>query len=158
MRPSVSLFQPVFPMLHDIIFPVSSTTRSSSRRKNGNASESFAVATGSTNFSLGGLYIQNNNVLLFRDADVASFYANVFAAAFPNATGFSAKPIAKQWFEKTLPHAGTYRFCFSPHKKAALSMDPLAEAIEGAKKSVFTPSPSAVRRRGRPMRRWTYSI
>lgn len=75
-------------MLHDIIFPVSSTTRSSSRRKNGNASESFAVATGSTNFSLGGLYIQNNNVLLFRDADVASFYANVFAAAFPNATGF----------------------------------------------------------------------
>src|SRR5262245_20247549 len=107
------------------------------RRKNGNACEPFAVATGSTNFSLGGLYIQNNNVLLFRDADAASFYANVFAAAFPKATGFSAKPIAKQWFEKTLPHAGTYHFCFSPHKKAALSMDPLAEAIVGAKKSVF---------------------
>jgi phosphatidylserine/phosphatidylglycerophosphate/cardiolipin synthase-like enzyme len=107
------------------------------RRKSGNASEPFAVATGSTNFSLGGLYIQNNNVLLFRDADVARLYADVFDAAFPKATGFSGKPIAKQWFEKTLLDAGTYRFCFSPHKKAALSMDPVAEAVEGAKKSVF---------------------
>src|SRR5215510_673404 len=107
------------------------------RRKSGNASEPFAVATGSTNFSLGGLYIQNNNVLLFRDADVARLYAEVFDAAFPKATGFSGKPIAKQWFEKALPDAGTYRFCFSPHKKAALSMNPVAEAIEGAKKSVF---------------------
>jgi PLD-like domain len=61
----------------------------------------------------------------------------VFDAAFPKATGFSGKPIAKQWFEKALPDAGTYRFCFSPHKKAALSMNPVAEAIEGAKKSVF---------------------
>ena len=35
------------------------------------------------------------------------------------------------------PDAGTYRFCFSPHKKAALSMKPLADAIDDAKKSVF---------------------
>ena len=95
------------------------------------------MTTGSTNFSLGGLYIQNNNILLFRDPDVAKLYADVFDAAFPKATGFSAKPIASRWFEKELPDAGTYRFCFSPHKKASLSMQPLADAINGAKKSVF---------------------
>lgn len=107
------------------------------RRKSGNTASPFAVTTGSTNFSLGGLYIQNNNILLFRDPDVAKLYADVFDAAFPKATGFSAKPIASRWFEKELPDAGTYRFCFSPHKKASLSMQPLADAINGAKKSVF---------------------
>jgi hypothetical protein len=107
------------------------------RRKSGNTASPFAVTTGSTNFSLGGLYIQNNSILLFRDPDVAKLYADVFDAAFPKATGFSSKPIATQWFEKSLPDAGTYRFCFSPHKKASLSMQPLADAINGAKKSVF---------------------
>jgi PLD-like domain len=108
------------------------------KRKSGNTAVPFAVSTGSTNFSLGGLYIQNNNVLLFRDNDIAKLYADVFEAAFPKATGFSGKPVATQWFEKVLPDAGTYRFCFSPHKKkSTLSMKPLADAINGAKKSVF---------------------
>jgi PLD-like domain len=107
------------------------------RRRSGDSAVPFAVSTGSTNFSLGGLYIQNNNVLLFRDADIAKLYADVFDTAFPKATGFSGKPVAVKWFEKALPDAGTYRFCFSPHKKATLSMQPVADAIEGAKKSVF---------------------
>lgn len=107
------------------------------RRKSGNSAVPFAVATGSTNFSLGGVYIQNNNVLLFRHADIAKLYADVFDVAFPKAAGFSGKPVATQWFEKALPNAGTYRFCFSPHKKATLPMTPLANAINGAKKSVF---------------------
>lgn len=105
------------------------------RRKNGKA---FAVSTGSTNFSLSGLYIQNNNLLLFTDDDVAGYYADVFDNAFPKATGFSGKPIAARWFEKPLANAGTYRFCFSPHKKkSTLSMQPVAYAITAAKKSVF---------------------
>jgi hypothetical protein len=108
------------------------------RRKAGKTATPFAVSTGSTNFSLGGIYIQNNNLLLFRDPDVAKFYADVFDSAFPKAPGFSGKPVATQWFEKALPDAGTYRFCFSPHKaKSTLSMKPLADAINGAKKSVF---------------------
>ena len=108
------------------------------RRKSGNTATPFAVSTGSTNFSLGGIYIQNNNLLLFRDADVAKLYADVFDSAFPQATGFSGKPVATQWFEKALPDAGTYRFCFSPHKKkSTLSMKPLVDAINGAEKSVF---------------------
>lgn len=107
------------------------------KRKSGNSATPFAVSTGSTNFSLGGIYIQNNNLLLFRDTDVAKLYADVFDNAFPKATGFSGKPVATQWFEKVLPDASTYRFCFSPHKKVTLSMQPLADAINGANKSVF---------------------
>ena len=97
----------------------------------------FAVLTGSTNFSLGGLYIQNNNALLFRDAAVAKYYADVFDAAFPKADGFPGKPVAAKWFEQNQAGAGTYRFCFSPHKKAELSMKPLADAVKDAKRSVF---------------------
>ena len=107
------------------------------KRKTGEGFKPFAVSTGSTNFSLGGLYIQNNNVLLFRDDDIAQHYADVFDAAFPAPTGFNAKPVATHWFEKAGPEAGTYRFCFSPHKDPSLSMKPIADAVNGAEKSVF---------------------
>lgn len=107
------------------------------KRKTAGGFSPFAVLTGSTNFSLSGFYIQNNNVLLFRDAGVAKLYAEVFAAGFPTHTGFSGKPVAAQWFPVGLPNAGSYRFCFSPHKKVALSLEPVADAIDDAKKSVF---------------------
>lgn len=97
----------------------------------------FAVLAGSTNFSLGGLYIQNNNALLFRNADVAKLYAEAFAEAFPSNKGFSGKKIASDWFEMDVPDAGTYAFCFSPHKKSSVSLKRLADSIKGAKKSVF---------------------
>ena len=96
-----------------------------------------AVLTGSTNFSLRGLYIQANNVLLFRDRDIAQWYADAFQAAFPKPTGFAASASAAKWFEKKVPGAGSYRFCFSPHQDAELSMRPVADAVDGAKRSVF---------------------
>ena len=97
----------------------------------------FAVFTGSTNFSLRGLYIQANNALLFRDPTIAQWYADAFAAAFPKRDGFRASPIATQWFTKTLAGCGSYKFCFSPHTDPALSMTPVADAVNGAAKSVF---------------------
>jgi phosphatidylserine/phosphatidylglycerophosphate/cardiolipin synthase-like enzyme len=103
----------------------------------------FAVFTGSTNFSLRGLYIQANNGLLFRDADIAGWYAKAFAAAFPSGqtkfktADFTKAEIASKWFEKNQPDAGTYRFCFSPHKDPKLSMQPIADAVGQAKSSVF---------------------
>lgn len=102
----------------------------------------FAVFTGSTNFSLRGLYIQANNGLLFQDADIAGWYAKAFEAAFPAAakfkTGdFTGAAIAGKWYEKAQPDAGIYRFCFSPHKDPAISMQPVADAVNAAKESVF---------------------
>ena len=67
--------------------------------------KAFAVFTGSTNYSLRGLYIQANNALLFVDNDIAGWYADDFETAFPKrdekfrtATFTNAK-IAGQWFE-----------------------------------------------------------
>ena len=103
----------------------------------------FAVFTGSTNYSLRGLYIQANNALLFHDADIADMYATDFETAFPKGkekfktATFTGAPVAGKWFEKNVPGAGTYRFCFSPHKDAKLSMQPLADAVAAAKASIF---------------------
>jgi PLD-like domain len=102
-------------------------------KRNGKA---FAVLTGSTNFALRGLYIQNNNALLFRDADIAGFYASAFETAFPKPDGYKKSKAATQWFEKKTD-TGTYRFAFSPHAKAEFSMGPLAKAIDEAENSVL---------------------
>ncbi len=98
--------------------------------------KAFAVLTGSTNFALRGLYIQNNNALLFRDEEIAGYYADAFQAAFPAPGGYKKNKVATQWFEKKID-TGTYRFCFSPHAKAELSMGPLAKAVEDAESSVL---------------------
>ena len=93
--------------------------------------------TGSTNYSLRGLYIQCNNALLFRDAEIAGWYQDDFNKAFPKPVDFRTSDVATKWFEKKVADAGTYRFCFSPHSDPALSMGPVATAVEKAKKSVF---------------------
>lgn len=106
-------------------------------RMQGSQRVAFAVFTGSTNFSLRGLYIQANNGLLFRDEAIAGWYLDAFEAAFPRATGFKTSAVATKWFEKQVEGAGTYRFCFSPHADPKLSLDKVAEAISQATRSVF---------------------
>ncbi|MDH6242646.1 phospholipase D-like domain-containing protein [Mycobacterium sp. OTB74] len=54
------------------------------------------VLTGSTNFSVTGLYVNANHVLVFDDRQVAAAYANVFQEAWD--TGVKAAPFAgSQW-------------------------------------------------------------
>jgi hypothetical protein len=106
-------------------------------RGKGDRKKPFAVFTGSTNYSLRGLYIQCNNALLFQDAEIAEWYQNDFDKAFPKPDGFRTCEVATQWFEKKVSNAGTYRFCFSPHSDPALSMGPVASAVGKARKSVF---------------------
>ncbi|HZP24754.1 MAG TPA: phospholipase D-like domain-containing protein [Terriglobales bacterium] len=104
---------------HDKIFIVS---------KNGIATQ---VLTGSTNFSVTGLYVNANHVLVFSDPGVAAEYAKVFqqswqilsqtktpSAAAANA--FAATPLATQ------PYTGpasppTMTINFSPHTAADAS-------------------------------------
>jgi hypothetical protein len=101
------------------------------------AGKAFAVMTGSTNFALRGLYIQNNNVLVFRDDDIAAKYARAFDKAFPKPDKFKSDEISTKWFEKDMAGMGTYRFAFSPHSKAEISLEPLATAIQEAESSVL---------------------
>jgi phosphatidylserine/phosphatidylglycerophosphate/cardiolipin synthase-like enzyme len=98
--------------------------------------KAFAVLTGSTNFALRGLYIQNNNVLLFRDPDIAGWYADVFAAGFPKGDGFKKNDVATKWFEKKTDN-GNFAFAYSPHSDATLSMKRIADAVEAAESSVM---------------------
>jgi phosphatidylserine/phosphatidylglycerophosphate/cardiolipin synthase-like enzyme len=95
------------------------------------------VLFGSTNFSFRGLYIQANNALVFRDADVANLFAEVFELAFSNPKTFASDPISKQWHLVQAEGKPPVHFCFSPHRDSDLSLNPVGSAIDQATSSVF---------------------
>ncbi len=103
-------------------------------KRNGEAQR---VLLGSTNFSFRGLYIQANNVLVFRSSEVAGLFEQVFELAFSNPDNFNTQPIATQWHLVQTAGAPPVRFCFSPHSSADLSLTPVGAAIEQATSSVF---------------------
>jgi hypothetical protein len=84
-------------------------------RKNG---APVKVLAGSTNFSITGLYVNSNHVLVFEDAAVAAFYAQVFEQAWTSdldSASFRGSLLAKTEH----PFAGsglpTMRINVSPH-------------------------------------------
>ena len=96
------------------------------------------VLTGSANFSVRGLYVQANNVLLFDDPEIADQYEQVFEKAFTDMQGFTGSPLAAKWFD--FPNeAGVPNFSvsFAPHAKASVSLDKVVAALKGAKSSVL---------------------
>lgn len=95
------------------------------------------VLTGSANFSVRGLYVQANNVLIFDHAPTAELYEEAFNEAFDNMKGFKGSHIANGWFdigEKGLPD---FSVSFSPHKTAGASLDKVADAVKKADTSVL---------------------
>ena len=102
------------------------------------AGKAIKVLTGSANFSVRGLYVQANNVLLFNDADIADQYEQVFDSVFKNMAGFVKGPLAAKWF----PFAGkagipNFEVSFAPHKKPPFSMVTVQQALASAKSSVM---------------------
>lgn len=105
---------------HDKIFIIS---------KNGVATQ---VLTGSTNFSVTGLYVNANHVLVFDDANVAGEYAKVFEQSWqilskyktPSkkaADAFSATLLAQQPFPYESPSNPKMSITFSPHTETDVS-------------------------------------
>ena len=92
------------------------------------------VLTGSANFSLRGLYVQANSILLFNDPDIANLYEQAFEQSFTSASHFVESSIASKWYNVKKPVPLT--ISFAPHK-TAFSLDKVAESIESAKSSVF---------------------
>jgi PLD-like domain len=94
---------------HDKVFIVSDATGP------------LKVLTGSTNFSVTGLYVNSNHVLVFDDRDVASTYAGVFEQAWGDnvrTAGFLASDWSSKRFSFTgagVPHTS---ITFSPHDEA----------------------------------------
>jgi hypothetical protein len=102
---------------HDKIFIVS---------KDGTATR---VLTGSTNFSVTGLYVNANHVLVFDDANVAAEYAKVFDQSWqvlsqfktPSkaaANAFSGTVLATQPYTYQSPSVPKMSITFSPHTTA----------------------------------------
>jgi phosphatidylserine/phosphatidylglycerophosphate/cardiolipin synthase-like enzyme len=95
------------------------------------------VLTGSANFSVRGLYVQANNVLVINDPKTAQKYAEAFDAGFSMMPKFANQPIAASWF--TFKGAGLPPFAvsYSPHKNANISLKEVAQHMKAAKSSVF---------------------
>jgi hypothetical protein len=104
---------------HDKIFIVS---------KNG---APIRVLTGSTNFSVTGLYVNANHVLVFEDSAMAAEYSEVFEQSFailsktktPSegaANAFAATALAQQPYVPQSPPAPKLSITFSPHTSAVV--------------------------------------
>lgn len=65
-------------------------------KKNG---KPMRVLTGSANFSVRGLYVQANNVLVFEDSETAGYYAQAFEEAFEDMPQFASSEIAEAWID-----------------------------------------------------------
>ena len=87
------------------------------------------VLTGSTNYSVTGLYVNSNHVILFDDPKVAQKYSEVFELAWnidvKNAA-FQKSPLANQTFSFSTNGVPATDISFSPHTK------PVADKIMGA--------------------------
>jgi PLD-like domain len=79
------------------------------------------VLTGSTNFSVTGLYVNSNHVIVFHDKNVTDTYAQVFKAAWEDnvsAPKFRAKTLATQTFSFSSAKLAKTEITFSPHEEA----------------------------------------
>ncbi len=103
------------------------------QKKNGKA---VKVLTGSANFSVRGLYVQANNILVFDDPTTAELYAQAFEQSFTDAAKFKSSDIAKDWHDVSVSGLPKFSVCFSPHKTGNVSLDRVADAIQKAKSSV----------------------
>ena len=104
-------------------------------KRNGTAER---VTCGSTNFSFRGLYIQANNMLLFRAPEAVSLFEQMFELARQGPTALQNDPLSKVWHALTAPDGSTVRICFSPHPGTSdVSLSPLTGAIDQATSSVL---------------------
>jgi phosphatidylserine/phosphatidylglycerophosphate/cardiolipin synthase-like enzyme len=95
------------------------------------------VLTGSANFSVRGLYVQANNVLIFTDPKVADLYEEAFQQAFTDMSGFANSQIAEQWWDIQDAGVPPFSVCFSPHTSPDISLSKAADAINKADSSVL---------------------
>jgi hypothetical protein len=98
---------------HDKVFIVTKTS--------GRGKGPVKVLTGSTNFSITGLYVNSNHVVIVNDARVAGEYAAVFEAAWTNAVkapAFRKLPLSTTTFSVSGSGVPTMDVTFSPHTTA----------------------------------------
>jgi phosphatidylserine/phosphatidylglycerophosphate/cardiolipin synthase-like enzyme len=89
------------------------------RKKGSKDGSAVKVLTGSTNFSITGMYVNSNHILVFNDPQIAGFYAGVFNEAWT--TQVKKAAFAKSdWATKSFASKNTpsTSIMFSPHDEA----------------------------------------
>lgn len=92
------------------------------------------VLTGSTNFSVTGLYVNSNHILIYDDRTVAKLYSDVFGAAWDadvKAAAFKKTAYAKQTFTFATENLPKTSITFSPHDEelAGTLLDRLVKRV-----------------------------
>ncbi|WP_429737257.1 phospholipase D-like domain-containing protein [Arachidicoccus sp.] len=100
------------------------------------------VLTGSTNFSVTGLYVNSNHLLVFDNAVVAQYYAQVFNEAWNdnlNNKIFSQSTIATQIYTVKQSGIPDMDISFSPHSDvfSLQRLNSISNRINAEKSSVF---------------------
>lgn len=98
------------------------------------------VLTGSTNFSVTGLYVNSNHVIVFNDPKVAETYSQVFNLAWDTdvkAGKFASSADAKQTFSFSGNGVPETEVTFSPHQKpeAEKNLDNIVTRMDQEKKA-----------------------
>jgi hypothetical protein len=94
---------------HDKVFVVSRNAKA------------IKVMTGSTNFSVTGMYVNSNHVLVFTDAEVAGKYADLFQAAWDGDVKLPAylkTGLSDEEFASTSKNVPPTEITFAPHTEA----------------------------------------
>jgi len=91
---------------------------------------------GSTNFSWRGMYVQNNNAIVFRTPESVAPFAAAFEAYFSHKSQFRSRPESAGWIPLNLAGIDA-QVAFSPHSDAHAMLGAIADDIRTAKKSVF---------------------
>lgn len=107
-----------------------------------NKTKAVKVLTGSTNFSVTGVYVNSNHILVFSNEKVAGLYSQIYDEAWNaklKATAFKKSPVA----DKVFPFKGAglpeMNITFAPHseKFAKDTLDALVARVKKEKSSVF---------------------
>lgn len=87
------------------------------QRKNNTSATARKVLTGSTNFTLNGLYVNANHTITFSNEEVAQLYADIFDASFGDDEmgAFKKSAMASKDFEFNSPGLPDMTIRFSPH-------------------------------------------
>jgi Phosphatidylserine/phosphatidylglycerophosphate/cardiolipin synthases and related enzymes len=104
------------------------------QKKNG---KPVKVLTGSANFSVRGLYVQANNILVFDDPQTAELYEESFEQSFENEAKYASAEIAEGWHDVEGKGLPKFSVCFSPHKTSLISLQKVGDAIAKAQSSVI---------------------
>lgn len=98
------------------------------------------VLTGSTNYSITGLYVNANHVIVFDDPAVAAQYETVFETALNDklqAADFYKQAISEQAFSIDRPGMPPIVISFAPHRDPQVGLKRLLNEIDGADSSVI---------------------